>query len=247
MASYSTIPATEDLGLTAAAPPKNTLGRKGLATLAAICFSSALAGSAAPSAARGLANFASSSSSDYHQIRLPVKGDEWLKERTDMKYSNEDWCLAVEDHKNAGKGSALTLWPCQKNDASQLFQYVVKDKIEELGQIKYYNPVTKSHLCLDLVGGEDATTGSPIRLNSCKDDDDNQSLWYNEDYNTFTIPMDPTGDDDRFGDLCMGTKRTYDEKLKQGKFELVGVNCGGDSFVEGDVLFTMYPQYKLSY
>ena len=36
MASYSTIPATEDLGLTAAAPPKNTLGRKGLATLAAI-------------------------------------------------------------------------------------------------------------------------------------------------------------------------------------------------------------------
>ena len=66
-------------------------------------------------------------------------------------------------------------------------------------------------------------------------------------FTTFTIPMDPTGDDDRFGDLCMGTKRTYDEKLEQGKFELVGVNCGGDSFVEGDVLFTMYPEYKLAY
>ena len=44
MASYSTIPATEDLGLTAAAPPKNTLGRKGLATLAALCFASGVAG-----------------------------------------------------------------------------------------------------------------------------------------------------------------------------------------------------------
>ena len=68
-----------------------------------------------------------------------------------------------------------------------------------------------------------------------------------EDYNLFTIPMDPTGDDDNLEDLCMGTQRTYDEKLKQGKFELVGVNCGGDSFVEGDVLFTMYPKYELSY
>jgi hypothetical protein len=140
----------------------------------------------------------------------------------------------------------LTLWPCQKNDASQLFQYVPKAN-DNMGQIKYYNPVTKSHLCLDMKGGEDATTGSPIVLNSCKDGDDNQSIFYDEDYNLFTIPMDPTGDDDRLEDLCMGTQRTYDEKLKQGKFELVGVNCGGDSFVEGDVLFTMYPKYKLSY
>ena len=47
---------------------------------------------------------------------------------------------------------------------------------------------------------------------------------------------------------CQGPQlRTYDEKLKPGKFELVGVNCDGDSFVEGDVLFTMYPKYKLSY
>ena len=37
------------------------------------------------------------------------------------------------------------------------------------------------------------------------------------------------------------------EKLEEGKFELVGVNCGGDSFVEGDVLFTMYPKYELAY
>ena len=66
-------------------------------------------------------------------------------------------------------------------------------------------------------------------------------------YNTFTIPMDPKGDDDNLEDLCMGTKRTYDEKLEEGKFELVGVNCGGDSFVEGDVLFTMYPKYELAY
>ena len=68
-----------------------------------------------------------------------------------------------------------------------------------------------------------------------------------EDYNLFTIPMDPKGDDDNLEDLCMGTKRTYDEKLEEGKFELVGVNCGGDSFVEGDVLFTMYPKYELAY
>ena len=59
--------------------------------------------------------------------------------------------------------------------------------------------------------------------------------------------MDPKGDDDNLEDLCMGTKRTYGEKLEEGKFELVGVNCGGDSFVEGDVLFTMYPKYELAY
>ena len=116
-----------------------------------------------------------------------------------------------------------------------------------MGKIKYYNPLTKSHLCLDLKGGEDATTGSPIRLNSCKDGDDNQSFTYDETYNTFTIPMDPTGDDDRLEELCMGTKRTYDEKLTPGKFEVVGVNCDGDSEVEGDVFWTMYPKYKLSY
>ena len=166
-----------------------------------------------------------------------------------MSYGKKPWCLAVKDHNNAGKGSALTVWPCQDNDASQLFQYVVKDDEQELGQIKYYNPVTKSHLCLDLKGGDDATTGSPIVLNSCKDvfEDDNQAFFYQEDYNLFTIPMDPKGDDDNLEDLCMGTKRTYDEKLEEGKFELVGVNCGGDSFVQGDVLFTMYPKYELAY
>ncbi len=118
-----------------------------------------------------------------------------------------------------------------------------------MGKIKYYNPLTKSHLCLDLKGGDDATTGSPIVLNSCKDvfEDDNQAFFYQEDYNLFTIPMDPKGDDDNLEDLCMGTKRTYDEKLEEGKLELVGVNCGGDSFVEGDVLFTMYPKYELAY
>ena len=64
---------------------------------------------------------------------------------------------------------------------------------------------------------------------------------------TFAGSMDPKGDDDNLEDLCMGTKRTYDEKLEEGEFELVGVNCGGDSFVEGDVLFTMYPKYELAY
>ena len=111
----------------------------------------------------------------------------------------------------------------------------------------------KSQLCLDLKGGEDATTGSPIVLNSCKlneegdqYDDDNQSFWWDEDYNTFSLPMDPS-DDDRLEGLCMGTKRTYDEKLKPGKFEIMGVNCDGDSEVEGDVFWTVYPKYKLSY
>ena len=121
-----------------------------------------------------------------------------------------------------------------------------------MGKIKYYNPLTKSHLCLDLKGGEDATTGSPIVLNRCKVndddiyDDDNQSFWWDEDYNTFSLPMDPS-DDDRLEGLCMGTKRTYDEKLKPGKFEIMGVNCDGDSEVEGDVFWTMPPKYELSY
>ena len=84
---------------------------------------------------------------------------------------------------------------------------------------------------------------SPIRVPY---DDDNQSFWWDEDYNTFSLPMDPS-DDDRLEGLCMGTKRTYDEKLKPGKFEIMGVNCDGDSEVEGDVFWTMYPKYKLSY
>jgi len=250
MASYSTIPATEDLGLTAAAPPKNTLGRQGLATLVAICGLSALAGTAAPSAARGLAGFAaSSSSSQYQQIRLPVKGDKWLKERTEMKYGKDPNCLAVADHNHVSKGSLLEVWPCKKGDPTQEFLYVPEAN-DNMGQIKWLNPNTGHHMCLDLSGGEDATTGSPIRLNSCKDGDDNQSFLWDETYNTFTIPMDPSGDDDRLGDLCMGTKRKYGEKLDaggRGKFLVVGVNCDGDSEVEGDVFWTMPPDYRLSY
>ncbi len=118
MASYSTIPATEDLGLTAAAPPKNTLGRKGLATLAAVCFSSALAGSAVPSAARGLANFASSSSSTYTQIQVTSAPG--------SKTHSTKWCLSVLDHHNAGKGSAVGIYECKSNDYSQQLRPVWK-------------------------------------------------------------------------------------------------------------------------
>ena len=66
-------------------------------------------------------------------------------------------------------------------------------------------------------------------------------------YNTFTLPMDTKGDDDYLEDLCMGVKRSYDSKLKPHKFEVVGVNCGDDSFVEGDVFWTLYPKYELAY
>ena len=59
--------------------------------------------------------------------------------------------------------------------------------------------------------------------------------------------MDPTGDDARYGDICMGTTRSFDSKLKPGKYDLVGVNCEDGTSAEGDILFTMYPQYKLSY
>ena len=65
-------------------------------------------------------------------------------------------------------------------------------------------------------------------------------------HNTFTIPMDPKGDDDRAQDLCMGTKRKYDWKLEAG-MGVYGVNCDGDSEVEGDVFWTMPPKYELSY
>jgi hypothetical protein len=107
--------------------------------------------------------------------------------------------------------------------------------------------LTGHHLCVDLKGGESATTGSPVVLNSCKDMDDNQSWHYDPTYNTFTVPMDAEEDDENLEDVCMGLKRSYDEKLKPGKFEVVGVNCYGDSFVEGDVFWTMPPKYELAY
>ena len=34
---------------------------------------------------------------------------------------------------------------------------------------------------------------------------------------------------------------------RQQSLEIMGVNCDGDSEVEGDVFWTMYPKYKLSY
>ena len=63
-----------------------------------------------------------------------------------------------------------------------------------------------------------------------------------------TIPSGDcqTGDDDRAQDLCMGTKRKYDWKLEAG-MGVYGVNCDGDSEVEGDVFWTMPPDYRLSY
>ena len=59
--------------------------------------------------------------------------------------------------------------------------------------------------------------------------------------------MDTKGDDDYLEDLCMGVKRSYDSKLEPHKFEVVGVNCGDDSFVEGDVFWTLYSKYELAY
>ena len=86
--------------------------------------------------------------------------------------------------------------------------------------------VTGKHQCLDLAGGEDATTGSSVVLNSCKgEEDDNQEWEYLEDYNTFRIPLDVADDTSRFGDLCMGTKRSFNEKLKPDTYEVVAVNC----------------------
>ena len=43
---------------------------------------------------------------------------------------------------------------------------------------------------------------------------------------------------------CLGVE---DHHNVQDGTKLMGVNCGGDSFVEGDVLFTMYPKYELAY
>ena len=119
---------------------------------------------------------------------------------------------------------------------------------DNMGQIKWLNPNTGHHMCLELSQweGKGTTTGNPIMLNSCKSGNDRQSFLWDETYNTFTIPMDPKGDDDRAQDLCMGTKRKYDWKLEAG-MGVYGVNCDGDSEVEGDVFWTMYPKYKLSY
>ena len=82
---------------------------------------------------------------------------------------------------------------------------------------------------------------SAFHQNKCKDP--SHPSHYDKKPNGATCQ----GDDDNLEDLCMGTKRTYDEKLKPGKFEIMGVNCDGDSEVEGDVFWTMYPKYKLSY
>ena len=59
--------------------------------------------------------------------------------------------------------------------------------------------------------------------------------------------MDAEEDDENLEDVCMGLKRSYDEKLKPGKFDVGGVNCYGGSFVEGDVFWTMPPKYELAY
>ena len=45
----------------------------------------------------------------------------------------------------------------------------------------------------------------------------------------------------------MGTTRSFDSKLKPGKYDLVGVNCEDGSSEEGDILFTMPPKYELAY
>jgi len=110
MQTYSTIPAVEDAPL--AAPPKSeTPNRKAVATIAAICFASAVAGTAAPSAARGLANFATSSSSTYTQIQVT--------HAPGAKTHGTKLCLSVLDHHNAGKGSAVGIYECKPDDYSQ--------------------------------------------------------------------------------------------------------------------------------
>ena len=48
-------------------------------------------------------------------------------------------------------------------------------------------------------------------------------------------------------EFFMGTTRSFDSKLKPGKYDLVGVNCEDGTSAEGDILFTLYPKYRLSY
>lgn len=193
MASYSTIPATEDLGLPAATPPKNTLGRKGLATLAAICVSSALAGSAAPSAARGLAKFATSSSSTYKQIQVT--------HAPGAKTHGTKYCLSVLDHHNAGKGSAVGIYECKSNDYSQQFlytgSYTYDSGDEDWGSLKWKDQSGK-HYCVSAGSGGDVELGSTMKLWSCKDIDDQH---FDYDIYSKKFALDFDDEDDQY---CMG-------------------------------------------
>ena len=141
MQTYSTIPAVEDAPL--AAPPKSE-GRNGLATMAAVCFASAVAGTAAPSAARGLANFATSSSSTYTQIQV--------SSAPGAKTHGTKYCLSILDHHNAGKGSAVGIYECKDNDFSQQFLYTKNtydNDDEDWGTIKWKDQSGK-HYCVDV-------------------------------------------------------------------------------------------------
>ena len=82
---------------------------------------------------------------------------------------------------------------------------------------------TRAHLCW-LSGTNIAT--------KCKDP--SHPSHYDKKPNGATCKKD---DECRSGDCHKGA----------GEYQNMGVNCGGDSFVEGDVLFTMYPKYELAY
>ena len=95
MQTYSTIPAVEDAPL--ATPAKSeTPTRKRVAIIAAICFASAVAGTAAPAAARGVASFVTSSSSTYtcetridYVINMMGKGEAEACQYVALEYPDE--------------------------------------------------------------------------------------------------------------------------------------------------------------
>ena len=78
----------------------------------------------------------------------------------------------------------------------------------------------------------DCHKGDGPYKNKCKDP--SHPSHYDKKPNGATCKKD---DECRSGDCHKGA----------GEYQNMGVNCGGDSFVEGDVLFTMYPKYELAY
>ena len=155
---------------------------------------SALAGAAAPLAARGVASFVASSSSTYTQIQV--------SHAPGAKTHGTKYCLSVLDHHNAGKGSAVGIYECKDNDFSQQFLYTKNtydNDDEDWGTIKWKDQSGK-HYCVDVGSGDDVEEGSTMKLYSCKDSD-NQHFEYDEYSQKFALDFDYEDDVDQ---LCMG-------------------------------------------
>ena len=153
MAFYDTIPTTVSEDALISGPKAAPLNRKAIALVAAVCFASAVAGTAAPSAVRGLSNLSSRSP------KTPTDGFD--KQFRIQKDGGPDECMGVLNHNTAGKGSAIELFACQTNDPGQMF------RLTNVGTLKYESPSGKQ-LCVTTNGGQMKTEDCKLGKMSLK-------------------------------------------------------------------------------